>query len=167
MVVCLTGARFNMWADILVQDGSPDDNPLTEGEWVVTQHPDTGEAIRKWTPNTGIGSPDPQPGQLKSFRCVARGIIDGGIRVAGTTERFGSEYEGVDYVRIQFPPNTPINRRSRITNIRTSKNKILWVEEERGDLAPTIFNVVGVTPVVDPFGNHVESVALLERSEVQ
>lgn len=168
MVVCLTSARFNMKADILrasdyVEPTTPEEN----GHWENQQDPDSGEIIRVWVPGTDDDPATPTYEGLQSFKCLARGIVDGGIRVAGTTERFSDLYEAVDYVRIWFPPKTKITRRDRVTNIRGPKGDILWVEEERADRAPTIFSVVGVTPIIDPFGKHVESIALLERVETQ
>lgn len=165
MVVCLTSARFNMKADIL-RSGTVSENTEIPGEWVVEHDPDSNEIIRKWVQVED--DPDtPEIEGLESFRCIARGIVDGGIRVVGTTERFSELYEAVDYVRIWFPARTPITRRDRITNIRGPKGNILWTEEERTDRAPTVFNVVGVTPLPDPFGNHTESMALLERVSTQ
>lgn len=167
MVVCLTGARFNMKADILRQGvDNTDTDDVDEGSWVVRQDPRSGEIKRVWQANDNTTGNNPDS-TLESFSCEARGIIDGGIRVAGTTERFSDMYSGVDYVRISFPANVSINRRDRITNIRDKRGRILWVEEERTDLAPTVFNVVGVTPIIDPLGQHVENVALLERAEAQ
>lgn len=166
MVVCLTSARFNMKADILRQGVLVDPNPsdAEPGEWVVVQDPDSGEIERKWQPNT---DPDPEtPGNedLETFSCMARGILEGGIRVSGTTERLSELYEAVDYVKIWFSPRVKISRRDRITNIRNSKG-IIWMEEETGK--PTVFNVTGVIPIVDPWGKHIESTALLERAETQ
>jgi hypothetical protein len=103
---------------------------------------------------------------------MARGIIDGGIRVAGTTERWGETYVDIDYCRIEFPARVLVTKRDRITNIRNRKGQILWLEEElgpdgEGKFRATVFEVLGVTPVVDPFGNHTSNVAMLERAEVQ
>jgi hypothetical protein len=92
--------------------------------------------------------------------------------VAGTTERWGETYVDIDYVRIEFPANVIVSKRDRITNIRNRKGQILWVEEElapdgEGRFKATVFDVLGVTPVIDPFGKHSSNVAMLERSEVQ
>lgn len=167
MVVCLTSARFNMKADILRSTTESETTPGS-GDWVLQHDPDSNEIIRVWVPADNPDTPtDESLGTQVTFRCEARGIIDGGIRVAGTTERFGSGYQGVDYVRISFPASVFMERRDRVTNIRDKHGKVLWKEEERTDQAATVFNVVGVTPVIDPFGTHIENVALLERSEVQ
>lgn len=170
MVVCLTSARFNMKADILRAGtvSSPVNPDDPDGEWIVRQDPDSGEIYREWQAHSDADDPaTPEYEGLQSFKCIARGIISSGIGANGTSEKFGDLYEGVDYVRITFPADVRISRRDRITNIRDLRGTVLWVEEERLDNAPTVFSVVGVTPIVDPFGRHVESMALLERAETQ
>ena len=174
MVVCLTSARFNMRADILRQgyEDNGEFKPTDQvGEWVMQEDPDSYEIIRKWQPVTvdddnNSGTPN-VTNTLESFNCIARGIVDGGIRVAGTTERFGQLYENVDYVKMTFPASTKISKRDRITNIRGRDGRILWKEEEQPNEPPTVFSVTGVTPIFDPFGRHIESFALLERAERQ
>ena len=167
-MLCLTSARFNMKADVLRQSATSEAPETSGGDWTTTQHPDSGEIIRVWqSGTTDQGTPDDSSDDLETFACIARGIIDGGVRVAGTTERFGQLYDGVDYVQITFPASVRISRRDRITNIRDNQGNIIWAEEERTDQAPTIFSVRGVIPVVDPFGRHVENAALLERAETQ
>jgi hypothetical protein len=172
MVKCLTSVRFNMRADILRQTGGTTP-PTSEGHWEDQQDPITGEIIRVWVPIADDPeTPDIDESLAGSFPCMARGIIDGGIRVAGTTERWGETYVDIDYVRIEFPANVIVSKRDRITNIRNRKGQILWVEEElapdgEGRFKATVFDVLGVTPVIDPFGKHSSNVAMLERSEVQ
>lgn len=158
-----------MKADVLRQGhGTPVLNPTdTSGEWVNQQDPDSGEIIRVWQPNTQ-DDPDTvenEAADLESFDCIARGIMEGGIRVAGTTERFSELYEAVDYVLITYGKNVKLSRRDRITNIRQKNGEVIWVEEETD--TPTVFAVTGVTPIVDPFGKHIENRAMLERVEAQ
>ena len=171
MVVCLTSARFNMKADILRQTNGTT-TPSADGNWTDNQDPITGEIIRVWVP---VGD-DPTTGTNEgvnagTFACQARGIIDGGIRVAGTTERWGQTYVDIDYCRIEYPASVILTKRDRVTNIRNRQGQILWVEEELGftnnAFKATVFNVLGVTPVIDPFGKHTSNVAMLERAEVQ
>lgn len=172
MVLCLTSARFNMKADILRQS-SGSSTPSAEGEWQDYQDPITGEIIRKWVPvGDNPSTPENEGGLLGTFPCMARGIIDGGIRVAGTTERWGETYVDIDYCRIEFPARIILTKRDRVTNIRDRKGHILWLEEELGpdgdgNFRATVFNVLGVTPVIDPFGQKKSQVAMLERAEVQ
>ena len=175
----MTGARFNMKADVLRQNQTsstptvdPDDP--TYGEWVDQQDPLTHEIVRIWVPAEEIeDDPDTPINErvILSINCIARGITDGGIRVAGTTERWGSDYESVDYVHMWFPANVIITKRDRVTNIRNNKGVVIWKDEEidpdaEGLYRSTVFEVTGVIPIPDPFGNHIENMALLERAEV-
>lgn len=172
MVMCLTGARFNMSADVLRQGNEVPEDPATEeiesGHWENIQDPDSGEIVRVWQKNP---QKDPEESngdaELYSFKCIARGIVDGGIRVSGTTERFGEMYENVDYIKVTFPANVKLSKRDRVTNVRDAAGNIIWREEEIKGSPPTVFNVQGVTPILDPFGRHIESFALCERAERQ
>lgn len=148
-------------------------NPDTTGTWTNNQDPITGEIVRVWQPladqpdNIDTGEYDPTFGTIK---CLARGIVDGGIRVAGTTERFGDTYENIDFVKMWVPAFTLITKRDRITNISDRHGRILWRDEEfeSSTNAPkaTVFNVNGVTPLFDAFNKHTETFILLERAEV-
>lgn len=153
-------------------DAAPDPIDLDQyGEWINSQDPLTGDIVRKWIPYPD----DPStPGRDESVHfgtipCLARGVVDGGIRVAGNTEWFGSEYENMEFVKMWTPPKVKLTKRDRVTNIRNKKtDQILWVDEERvdGSYQATVFNVNGVTPLFDAFNKHVENFVLLERAEV-
>lgn len=169
---CLTGTRFTMEADVLkwtgiIDDGVVPDNP--EGTWITYQDPVTGEVMNNWTP--GISDDDTtledETLLVRAIPCLARGIVDGGIRVAGTTERFGDTYENIDYVKLWVPARILLTKRDRITNIREAlTGKIVWLDEEyAAGSRPTVFNVNGVTPLFDAFNKHVESFVLLEKAE--
>lgn len=171
---CLSSAKFTMMADILRQGsqgvlGLPSViDPTTGGSYVEQQDPLTHEIVRKWVPAINvpdnINTPNVNESTLGSIPCEVKSIIEGGIRVAGSTERWGELYENVDYVRMRFSPKYFISKRDRITNIRNKKG-VIWVDEETG-LRPTEFEVLGVQPVTDAFGNHVENVAMLQKAEV-
>lgn len=170
----LTGTRFSMRATLLRQT-DPEGDPIVPeeyGQWVNNQDPITGEVIRVWQPYPdqpdNPETPDYDP-EFGTIPCLARGIVDGGIRVAGTTERFGDTYENIDYVKLWVPPHVELTKRDRITNIRNNKGVIMWRDEEfenPGELKATTFNVNGVTPLFDAFNRHVESFILLERAEL-
>lgn len=175
--ICITSTRFNMKADILRQSTVDLDdviNPEDYGHWEESQDPLTGDIIRVWVPDEIIPD-DPSTPEIETVYdftdCLVRGIIEGGVRAAGTTEDWGDIYSSVELVRMWFPAKKIITKRDKVFNIRNSKNEILWKEEEMGASAgvyrATMFEVLGVTPVIDPFGNHIENYALLERSEVQ
>jgi len=109
---------------------------------------ESGEIIRGWNIST-VGVP-----------CIARGISGGGIRVVGSTERFSDTHEDVEYVKIQTGYN--LSKRDRISNIRSKGGLLAW---EDNNIA-IIFDVVGSTPVLGPFGNIIEYDALVTRAEV-
>lgn len=143
------------------------------GTWVDSQDPLTGEIVRVWKPYDNPVTPTNEDTlNIGTIDCLARGIVDGGIRVAGTTERFGDTYANIDYVKLWTPAKTKISKRDRVTNIRDAKTgKVFWVDEEFVDPrttdtpAATVFNVNGVTPLFDAFNRHVENFVLLERVE--
>lgn len=183
---CLTGARFTMEATLLHQDDEViGDIDLSEyGEWVNSQDPLTGEIVRVWKP---YDDPTTEPNEdllnIGKIPCLARGIVDGGIRVAGTTEWFGSEYRNIDFVKLWTPPHVRINKRDRITNIKDASGRIRWADEEYEQRDPdvpvdesdpktynltkkaTVFNVNGVTPLFSAFNHLVEWYVMLERAE--
>lgn len=134
MINCLLSARFNMVMDVLSQE-----NFQTE----------SGEINRRWLPKAA------------DVACIARGISGGGIRVVGSTERWGDRHEDVEYVKIQT--NYNLSKRDRVTNIRTCHGQLAW--EDRG--VSIVFDVVGSTPVIDPFGTLVEYDVLVTRAEIQ
>jgi hypothetical protein len=145
-------------------------DPSNFGEFVEVQDPLTGEIVRVWKPfpvtPDDPATPDTNEETFEEIRCIARGIVDGGIRVAGTTERFGDMYENIDYVKMWTPANVRLTKRDRITNIRGVGGSY-WVDEEFTAIGEppkaTTFNVNGVTPLFDAFNRHVENFVLLER----
>lgn len=170
---CLTSARFNMRADIVKAVGSPlvTVSPSTGevGSWEYRQNEDSGAIETFWVADdlTTIDVDETfSSAVIHDVHLIARGIMDGGIRVAGTTERFSEIYENVDWVKAVFPKNTSITKRDRVTNIR-SHGEVVWSNEEADGNVPTVFNVMGVTPVLDPFARVLELSVLLQRAEVQ
>lgn len=159
----LTNVKYQMVCDVLKPAGS--ENGDAHGTWVDRRDPDTGDIEHIWVPD------DPNTPAAEGYvnvPCLVRGVIDGGIRVAGTTQRFSDVYENVDWARIQFPPEYIITKHDRITNIRDFKTgKVVWAEEEIDGMPPTTFSVMGVTPTQGPFGRIIENTALLQRTEVQ
>lgn len=185
---CLTTIRMSMTATLLHQSDEYNPFPVDPdefGTWVESQDPLTGEIVRVWTPfPDDVDTPTVDESVVYgTIPCIARGIVDGGIRVAGTTERFGDTYENIDFVKLWVPAHltittpdgiveTKISKRDRVTNIRDKHGHIIWIDEEFSDPAETevpratMFNVNGVTPLLNAWNEHVESFVLLERAEV-
>lgn len=158
-----------MLADVLRQDANNDPNVALsqQGQHEVHQDPRTGVITRRWVPVVD----DTQQNKLFSIDCLVSGIIDGGIRVAGTTERFDKTYENADFAHMVFPSRFHLSKRDRITNVRMKNTGVIfWVEEEldfvNGAYPATVFNVLGITPMVVPFVGHSENRALLARADL-
>ncbi|QAY08716.1 hypothetical protein SEA_GENIE2_55 [Streptomyces phage Genie2] len=160
---CLIGSRFNMRATVLRQAGTnPQENP--GGHWETRQDPDSGAIERVWVPDEDGTTPGDQ---TLVINCMVRGVTNGGIRAAGTTQRFSEIYENVDWAVIQFPASVVLSKYDRVTNITNARGDLIWREEEIDQAPATVFQVMGSTPVIDPFGNHIENTALLQRAQVQ
>lgn len=185
-IQCLTAGRMTMSATVLHQNdvsGYPspvqgDLNLGDYGDWVDSQDPLTGEIVRKWEPTPVTYDPyNPAPATPVSvyhkIPCIARGIVDGGIRVAGTTERFGDSYENIDYVKLWVPASVRISKRDRVTNISDPRGHVMWLDEEFVDPhtaevpRATVFDVNGVTPLFNAYNRMTEQFVLLQRSSVR
>jgi hypothetical protein len=105
---------------------------------------------------------------IGEIACEARGIVDGGIRVAGSTERFGDTYENIYFVKLWVPLGITVTKRDRLTNIRDKNGHFAWLDEESiaNPAKATVFNVNGVTPLFNAFNEITEWFVLLERAEV-
>lgn len=165
----LTGTRFTMKADIL-KPGDVVADPIdieNYGEWTESQDPLTGEIVKIWVPYPD-NPVDPRPDvTLGTINCLARGVMDGGVRVGGSTEKFGDTYQNLEFVKLWTPAKTLLTKRDRVTNIRNRNNQIVWLDEEfEGVPKATVFNVSGVIPLYDAFNKHIENFIMLERAEV-
>lgn len=182
-MICLTGSMFNMTALVLRQGGvSEEPEGVNEegsenGRYEYVQDPISGSFERVWVPETGPVAPEDQkpfkfdpnkPMEGRRILCSARAIMEGGIRVTATTERYSTRGTLAieDYINFEFPADEILTRRDRITDIRNSNGDLIWIEEESTSL-PTVFEVTGVSPVTDPFGIPTKNFSLLERADDQ
>ena len=173
---CLTNARLSMVCDILKPSGAPrpeyDPAQPSIGGWDYRQDPDSGSIIKVWVdypddPETEVNE-ESSGVTLRDIPVMARGVMTQGIYGAGSTERFSEIYENVDWVKATFAKGTNITKRDKVTNIRQKKTgELLWKEEEINGYPATTFNVMGITPIFDPFSNLIEYSVLLQRAEVQ
>ena len=54
-----------------------------------------------------------------------------------------------------------------IKNITDKNNNVIWEELNFPTSTPTVFEVVGTTPITDPFGSVIAYNSVLKRSENQ
>lgn len=141
---CLISARYTMLADFYQQS---------------TETANSGQVRRFWDRENSF--------QMKN---ITQGILGGGIRVVGSTESWGRRYEDIEWAKMytatqilgRDEEDNPIyaTRRFRVSNIRDeASGRSLWVSDEGKDIE---FNVMGITPIFDPFGTPIEYEFLLK-----
>lgn len=136
-------ARYTMLADFYRQN---------------TRQTESGQIIREWDRE------DPYIVQN-----LTEGILGGGIRVVGSTETWGQDYNPIEWAKMYIADQVvdddergavTLNRRFRVSNIRDRvSGERLWVDDERRNIE---FHVMGITPIQDPFGRNVEYEILLK-----
>lgn len=118
-----------------------------------TQNPDTGAIVKEWN-------------YYKTIDCHAKGMISNSSSTrSGDKQQFNNKY--INEQNIQVRTSEKITIREKITNIRDSRNNVIWTEIDFPSDTPTVFEVVGTTPITDPFGSVVGYNAVLKRSENQ
>jgi hypothetical protein len=152
-----------MTCDILKVSSSPEGNG--SGHWVITQNATSGAIDRAWVDDDG--TTNTQQGIIKNVPCLAYGVLTSGVKGQGNTQDFNDIYTNVEWIRIYFGPDANVTKRDRITRIRDKDGNVIWKEEESESSPPTVFAVMGITPIPGPFGRVVEVQVLLKRTEVQ
>jgi hypothetical protein len=117
-----------------------------------TQDSDTGAIKKEWT-------------FYKTISCHAKGIISNSSSRTADRQQFGSRYI-VDQL-IEIRTEEKLTARQKITNIRDQQNNYIWTELDFPTETPTVFEVIGTTPMTDPFGNVISYNSTVKRSENQ
>jgi hypothetical protein len=135
----LIDAVFSMKMDIYRQQESQD--------------PDTGALKRSWT-------------YYKTAPCHAKGVISN-----SATSRTG-DYQVLKekYINAQIivvRTEVGLNLNEKVTNVRSADGNVIWFEMNYPTSTPTVFEVIGTTPMTDPFGNVIAFNSTLKRSENQ
>lgn len=117
------------------------------------QDPDTGVIKREWQ-------------YYKTIKCSAKGIISNSSSTrTNSIQAFGSKYENQEIIQVRTLDK--LTFREKISNICNSSGKPIWVELNYPSETPTVFEVIGTTPLTDPFGNVVAYNSVIKRSESQ
>lgn len=118
-----------------------------------SQDPDTGEIVKEWQFN-------------RTIPCYAKGIISNtATGRTGDRQQIGSRYLDVQLVEIRSANRMTL--REKITNVRTEHGIVIWKELDFPTETPTVFEVIGSTPMTDPFGDVVAYNTTIKRSENQ
>ncbi len=117
------------------------------------QNPDTGAIVKEWN-------------YYKTLECHAKGMISNSFSTrSGDSQKFNNKYTNEQTIQVRT--SEKITVREKITNIRDSKNNVIWTEIDFPSDTPTVFEVVGTTPITDPFGSVIGYNSNLKRSENQ
>lgn len=140
MFDCLNSAFFTMKFDLQ--------------SLAVTQNATNMQFIKTWT----------------TSKANIPGLVEPLVSVSASKGVSGKRFETLDYTETQYfklHTSERLSKRDRITNVRdVNGNKIFIEMDVNGDPA-TIFEVVGETPVMDPFGDVNHWTYLVNRVEVQ
>ena len=118
-----------------------------------TQDPDTGAIVRTWN-------------YYKTVQCHAKGVISNSATTRSSDKQIFSNKYINDQV-IQIRTAEKLTAREKITNIKDMEGNVVWQEIDFPNETPTVFEVMGTTPVTDPFGRVIAYNSSVKRSENQ
>ncbi len=117
------------------------------------QDPETGAMLKGWNYH-------------RTLACHAKGIISNtATSGSGNKQVFSNKY--MDEQVIQIRTSEKLTAREKVTNIRDAENNVFWQEINYPNDTPTVFEVMGTTPMTDPFGRVIAYSSSLKRSENQ
>lgn len=116
------------------------------------QDQDTGAMIREFS-------------FIKTIDCYARGVITESRNRSNDSQKFSNKYSNNQYIEARTSDR--LTARDKVKNIRDVNGKPIWYELNYPNDTDTVFDVVGTTPISDPFGNVVGYNSSLQRAENQ
>jgi len=117
------------------------------------QDTETGEILKNWNYH-------------RTLSCHAKGIISNtATSGSGNKQVFSNKY--MDEQVIQIRTAEKLTAREKVTNIRDADNNVIWQEINYPNDTPTVFEIMGTTPMTDPFGRVIAYSSSLKRSENQ
>lgn len=135
----LIGSLLSMKLDVYMQ--------------VDSQDPNTGAIKKEWI-------------FFKTINCHAKGVISNSATARGSdSQTFSNKYKNEQIVQIRTIDR--LTTREKITNIRDSEDNVIWKELNFPSDSPTVFEVIGTTPITDPFGKTMGFNSSVMRSENQ
>ena len=117
------------------------------------QNSETGAIMKEWQ-------------YYKTIYCHAKGVISNSTTArTGDNQSFSNKYENEQVIQVRTAEKLTL--REKITNITDKNNNVIWDELNFPTNTPTVFEVIGTTPVTDPFGSVIAYNSVLKRSENQ
>jgi hypothetical protein len=87
----------------------------------------------------------------KTLDCHAKGVITNSATTRSSDKQIISNKYAFDQI-IQVRTDVKLSLREKISNIRSAEGVVIWQELDYPNETPTVFEVMGVTPITDPFG---------------
>jgi len=117
------------------------------------QDPDTGSIKKEWQFD-------------RTVPCSAKGIISNSSSSrTGDRQVMSNKYTNDQILQIRT--SEKITLREKITNIRDSEGTVIWEELNFPTNTPTVFELMGITPMTDPLGGVLGYNSTVKRSENQ
>ena len=117
------------------------------------QDADTGAIKREWNYH-------------RTLDCHAKGVISNSATTRSSDKQVFSNKYMNDQI-IQVRTSEKLTMREKVTNIRDTAGNVIWAETNFPTETPTVFEVIGTTPVTDPFGTVIAYNSSMKRSENQ
>ena len=117
------------------------------------QDQDTGAIKREWNYH-------------RTLDCHAKGVISNSATTRSSDKQVFSNKYMNDQI-IQVRTSEKLTMREKVTNVRDAAGNVIWAESNFPTETPTVFEVIGTTPVTDPFGNVIAFNSSMKRSENQ
>lgn len=118
-----------------------------------SQDPDTGAILKEWQFD-------------RTVPCYAKGVISNSATGrTGDRQQIGNTYQNFQLIEVRSSERLTI--REKITNVRTEHGVVIWRELDFPTETPTVFEVIGSTPMTDPFGDTLAYNTTMKRSENQ
>lgn len=117
------------------------------------QDPDTGAIVREWS-------------YYKTIPCHAKGVISNSATTRSSDKQvFSNKYVNDQIIQVRTIER--LTAREKVTNIRDSRGNPIWQEINYPNETPTVFEIIGTTPMTDPFGSVIGYNSAMKRSENQ
>jgi hypothetical protein len=116
------------------------------------QNPETGAIKKEWM-------------YSRTVPCYAKGIITNSSTRSADKQTIGNTYVNQQIIEIRTEERITV--REKVTNIRDNSDRVIWTELNYPTETPTVFELVGTTPITDPFGGTLGFNCLARRSENQ
>ena len=118
----------------------------------IDQDPNSGEIKRQWI-------------YTETLPCLAKSIISSGVRSPSNDRTVDTQYRVEEIIKVMTLVKLP--RNAKLSNVRDLNDKVLWEEAEISGNPPTIFDIVGSTPIIDGFGQILDFETTVQRSDIQ